>query len=287
MKRTVSIMMGAAVMLAAGCLDTADEPELMGEGNDVTVIPVDEVTYQPLNPARGDASPQAGVLWGDITQDVPSGMLLKFGDGFSSPPHIHNITYRAIVISGAIHNDDPQAAKMWMEPGSYWTQPAGEPHITAAKPGETATAFLEILSGPYLVQGVGQEFNNGELPINLASRNLVWLSAEESVWINTENPEGPGPEVAVLWQSGEPTASNGSLLKLPPNSSVTLSVSEGSLKTVIIAGAVDHKSIGRDATRLDAGGYIASDDNTDHEITCIADDNCVLYLRTKDGFTVR
>ena len=51
-----------------------------------------EVELQPLNPARGDASPRAGVLWGDIRKDVPSGALIVFAEGFSSPPHIHNIT---------------------------------------------------------------------------------------------------------------------------------------------------------------------------------------------------
>ncbi|MEL6545820.1 MAG: DUF4437 domain-containing protein, partial [Myxococcota bacterium] len=39
-----------------------------------------------------------------------------------------------------------------MGPGSYWMQPAGEVHITAAKPGAGGTSFLEILSGPYLVK---------------------------------------------------------------------------------------------------------------------------------------
>ena len=54
-------------------------------------------------------------------------------DGFSSPPHIHNVTYRAMVIKGLVHNDDPEAENMWMPPGSFWTQPAGEAHITSAK----------------------------------------------------------------------------------------------------------------------------------------------------------
>ena len=92
-----------------------------------------EIPWQKLNPARGDASPQAGTIWGDQTKDGESGFLVKFVDGFSSPPHIHNITYRGIVLAGGLHNDDPKAEPMWMKVGSYWTQPAGEVHITSSR----------------------------------------------------------------------------------------------------------------------------------------------------------
>lgn len=109
-----------------------------------------EIQWQKLNPARGDASPQAGTIWGDQTKDGESGFLVKFVDGFSSPPHIHNITYRGIVIGGGLHNDDPDAKHMWMEVGSYWTQPAGEVHITAAR--GSSIGYVEIQSGPYLVK---------------------------------------------------------------------------------------------------------------------------------------
>jgi hypothetical protein len=78
-----------------------------------------EIKWRKLNPARGDASPQAGTIWGDQTKDGESGFLVKFVDGFSSPPHIHNITYRGIVIGGALHNDAPEAEPMWMRQGSY------------------------------------------------------------------------------------------------------------------------------------------------------------------------
>lgn len=60
------------------------------------------------------------------------GISVRFNPGFSSPPHIHNITYRGIVIEGLLHNDDPTAESMWLPAGSFWTQPAGEDHITAA-----------------------------------------------------------------------------------------------------------------------------------------------------------
>ena len=81
------------------------------------VVLMSEVKWEQLNPARGDNSPKAGTLWGDRKGSVPTGFLVKFVDGFSSPPHIHNVSYRGVVISGLIHNDDPDAADIWMPAG--------------------------------------------------------------------------------------------------------------------------------------------------------------------------
>ena len=64
------------------------------------VIAAKDVEWGYLNPARGDTSPGAADLWGDRTKDTATGMLVRFNKGFESPPHIHNITYRGIVIEG-------------------------------------------------------------------------------------------------------------------------------------------------------------------------------------------
>ena len=84
------------------------------ENQDITVLLSSDIEWEKLNPARGDKSPQAGTLWGDRKGKAATGFLAKFVDGFSSPPHIHNVTYRAVVIKGLVHNDDPEAAHMWM-----------------------------------------------------------------------------------------------------------------------------------------------------------------------------
>ena len=196
MKRIIIASLLSGLMGLTACETAAPVTHSPAQLGTVEVITPGEVTYQPLNPARGDASPQAGVLWGDIREDVPSGVLLRFAEGFSSPPHIHNITYRAIVISGAVHNDDPEAANMWMGPGTFWTQPAGEVHITSARPGLGGTAFLEILEGPYLVQPGDQAFDNGERPLNLLPSNMVWMTADAFDWIDAE---ADGAQVALLW----------------------------------------------------------------------------------------
>ena len=149
---------------------------LPSKANDHLVIATDDIEWGLLNPLRGDASPKAADLWGDRTKDMATGMLVKFKQGFSSPPHIHNISYRGVVINGLMHNDDPAADKMWLSAGSFWTQPAGESHVTAAD-GQDNLIYLEIDSGPYLVLAAERAFDNGERPINVDERNLVWLNA--------------------------------------------------------------------------------------------------------------
>ena len=226
-------------------------------GGEVEIVRRSELELVPLNPLRGDASPKAGVLWGDLKGEGPTGALIRFVGDFSSPPHIHNVTYRAVVLEGVVHNDDPEAAPMWMEPGSFWTQPAGEAHITSAGP-EGAVAFLEIDSGPYLVRPPAEAFDNGERPINIEARNVVWLA------------ESNGLEVAYLW--GDPEVRHGAFLRLAAGTGGHLS---GKLRAVVIAGRIGE---------LDAGSYLGLDGS--HPLACDGDRDCVLYLSAEGRFDI-
>lgn len=254
----------------------------------IEIVAKSDIELQPLNPLRGDASPKAGVLWGDIKQDLATGTLIEFVDGFSSPPHIHNITYRAVVISGAVHNDDPDATPMWMGPGSFWTQPAGETHITAAKAGSRATAFLEILAGPYLVQPSEQEFDNGELPINLEARNIVWLDAADVAWIDQSGSLGAGaaPQIAFLWGSIDDDQRNGTFLKLPAGFNGELRGNGAWLRAVVIAGQALHHASDKEAspTRLDPGSYFGSRDAATHALSCTTEAECLIYISTEGRY---
>jgi len=247
----------------------------------IDLVPRSEVDFQPLNPLRGAASPQAGMLWGDIQSDVPSGFIVKFRDGFASPPHIHNLTYRAVVISGLVHNDDPEAAYMWMAPGSFWTQPAGENHITAAK-GEEVVAFLDILEGPYLVKPATEEFDNGERPINIEARNVIWLDAEDAPWIDGEQA---GLQMAFLWGEPRDGALNGTFLKLPAGFSSTLDGGGDTVKGVVISGTATYIASDGEST-LAAGSYFGSDGDATHSIACEAEADCILYVHSVGDYAL-
>lgn len=262
------------------------QPDVM-EQDGLRIVTADGVRFQALNPARGAASPRSGVLWGDIRQDVATGTLVTFIDGFQSPPHIHNITYRGVVIQGQVHNDDPDAAYMWMGPGSFWTQPAGETHITAASGGDTII-MLEIMSGPYLVRPSDEAFDNGERPVNITADNIIWLDVADVAWMRGSDAATSGVEVAFLWGQPEQETRNGTFLRLPAGFEGQVETPEAVFRAVTIQGSVDVAG-NRDADALTvaAGGYFETETAATPMITCTSTDACLIYVSTAGQYGFR
>ena len=243
-------------------------------GSTVEIKLSSDIVWEKLNPARGDKSPQAGTIWGDRKGTAATGFLAKFIDGFSSPPHIHNVTYRAVVIHGAIHNDDPGAANMWMGPGSFWTQPKGEPHITSAK-GEENVAYVEIDSGPYLVRPVREAFDKGERPVNIDASNILWLNADKSEWIDDQSKA----ELSFLWKRKDDSNLMGLFVKFPSGFSGTLKTSGSIMKAIVIQGNVDYSMPSSQEIRgLDAGSMFSSSAKEEHKLHTSIES--ILYIRT-------
>jgi quercetin dioxygenase-like cupin family protein len=237
------------------------------------LVSVSEVKWEQLNPARGDQSPQAGTLWGDRKGTVPTGFLARFVDGFSSPPHIHNATYRAVVISGRIHNDDPDAADMWMPAGSFWTQPKGEVHITAAK-GATNVALVEIDMGPYLVLSPEEAFDSGERPINVDASNIVWVDPPG------KPASANGPKLAYLWGTLQDDQSNGTFVKLPAGFTGKVHSHGSTFRAVVIKGQLQY--LGTNHKILKPGSYFSSKGESIHQISSKVGEASIIYVRT-DG----
>ena len=245
-----------------------------------SVVKAEDVNWGYLNPLRGDKSPGAAELWGDRTQNIATGMLVKFNKGFSSPPHVHNISYRGIVIDGLMHNDDPTAKEMWMPKGSFWTQPAGEDHITAAS-GQSNLIYLEIDSGPYLVKPNSEAFNNGEYPLNLHHNNLSWLGAKEISYVQ----DNSGVEISTLWGSNKAGTLGGILLKLPPRFNGVVEANADEFRAVIIDGEINYTST--ETTKLQnltAGSYFDSKGKFKHNIASVKP--TLIYLRTNGALTI-
>ncbi|GAB4293369.1 MAG: hypothetical protein Kow0083_06510 [Methylophaga sp.] len=246
------------------------------------IVSADEVEWGYLNPQRGDASPGAADLWGDRTKDGPTGMLVKFNAGFSSPPHIHNITYKGIVIEGLMHNDDPDVAEMWLPTGSYWKQPAGENHITAAN-AQNNLIYLEIDSGPYLVMPSAQAFDNGERPLNLHRDNMVWENNHDSHRLLAE-----GVESTFLWGNTNKAQLNGSLVKLPAGFQGEIVTSANEFKAIVIQGQIAYHTSQSDMERpLRAGSYFGSEGKFSHVLSVPDSREVILYIRTDDEYAIK
>ena len=258
-----------AALLCTGL--TACSPEPAEESRSV-VLGFDELSWQALNPLRGDKSPQAATLWGDRNGLAPTGFLVRFVDGFSSPPHIHNVSYRAVVIDGLIHNDDPAADKQWMSPGSFWTQPAGGNHITAAR-GERNIAFVEIDAGPYLVRPSAEATTNEEQPLNIDASNLVWLKTSSGL-----------ADIAYLWGEFEASAANGSFIRVAAGDAISVHTTASVFHAVVIEGQPDY---GSDAPRtLAPGSYFGSEARASHRIASSATEQTVVYIHTDAPYRI-
>ncbi len=242
-----------------------------------------DIKWEKLNPARGDKSPKAGTIWGDRKGKVATGFLAKFSDGFSSPPHIHNVTYRAIVIKGTIHNDDPNAEQMWMKPGSFWTQPKGESHITSAQ-GEENIAYVEIDSGPYLVKPITEAFDSGERPINIDAANVVWLNNKATNWISEQSDA----EISFLWENDDETNLKGIFVKLPSKFEGSL-INEGKIfHAIIIKGELSYKMPDKnEEIKLDSGSSFSATSKAEHTFSNTNSEEVIFYVRTNGSFSVR
>jgi hypothetical protein len=244
------------------------------------VISADELNWGYLNPARGDKGPSAADLWGDRTKDMPTGILLRFPKGFSSPSHIHNISYRGVVIEGELHNDDPNAANMWLPTGSYWTQPAGEAHITSANDTQNI-AFIEIDAGPYLVKPPKSAFDNSERPFNMHADNIVWSDIEP-----TGSVSNGGIKVNYLWGSLEEGQFRGALLKFPAGVSAALSSKADTLHAVLIQGQVDYQTQ-NSFKALKPGSYFGSNGLHAHQLSFNDKGESLVYVRADSEFEIK
>lgn len=271
MKR--SIIIGVLLLTGALCVSS------FAAESSSKVVAANKIQWGYLNPLRGALSPGAADLWGNRTTNTATGMLVRFNKGFESPPHIHNITYRGIVIEGLLHNDDPAAEKMWMPTGSFWTQPAGENHTTAAD-GKTNLIYLEIDSGPYLVKPSNQRFDNGERPLNLHANNIVWLDSSDLDNVNVD-----GVKSTYVW--GSPKALAGSMIKVPAGFNGAIKTKASEFRAVIIAGKIEYSSKELSVAQiLSPGSYVQSQGRFIHKMVNSSETEVTLYIRTNRPYQV-
>jgi hypothetical protein len=287
MKATLVTSILLAALLAGSRIHAEDKPPAPTPDG-IQIVPKSEVEWTHLNPKRGDLAPMAGTLWGDRNSKGATGFLLKPADGFESPPHTHNVSYRGVVIRGAIHNDDPNAANMWMPPGSFWTQPKGHTHITAAK-GKDALAYVEIEQGPYLVLPTEQAFDSGERPLNVDSSNIVWLGKQDLKWIDlADTPDSAtSPKIAFLWGKTEAGQLNGTFVKLPAGFKGTIKSHGTTFRAVVIQGQPGYHLPGeKEPKPLEPGSYFSAEGEAMHRISLNLGEDGILYVRTNGKFQV-
>ncbi len=268
------------IAVIAGCggaqsVEARPARPLTTEASTAKVVLNADVDWQQLNPARGDSSPLAANLWGNRNAEGPTGFLVRFVDGFESPPHIHNVSYRGVVIHGQVHNAHPAADKMWMPVGSFWTQPKGQAHTTAAR-GDTV-AFIEIDEGPYLVRPVAEAFSTDEKAVNTSASELRWTEASDAT---------KESEVSVLWGDPSRNEPSGILVKLHAGFRGDIGSRSSMFRAVVIEGnPIHHTAREAEQTALEPGSFIESSRGL-VRVSCGAQKPCVFYLRIERSLTI-
>ncbi|WP_375749187.1 DUF4437 domain-containing protein [Vibrio sp. HN007] len=291
MKAFITVATVAAI--TSGCSSIATTENNSPEQTTTPVSKVvlnSEVNWEALNPARGDKSPKAGTLWGDRNGYGATGYLLNPVDGFLSPPHIHNINYRAIVIEGEFHNDDPNADDMWMPAGSVWTQPKGEVHVTGAR-GKHPVAYIEIEQGPYLVlpSAKKDEYPSDSAPMNIDESNIVWLNAADITWLDQAGVEdaNDAPKVAFLWGEMTEGKINGSFIKLPAGFKGELRTEGTAIHAITVKGNTMHQAPGSNEVKtLEPGSFFGSDGQSVHQLESSKNEESIIYIRTNGKYSV-
>lgn len=269
------VLFGATLSSAqATSYDTSPTP---ATGPLTQVVLSSEVKWEQLNPLRGDKSPLAATLWGNRTGPGPAGFLLKPVDGFRSPPHIHNTAYRGVVIGGLFHNDDPAAEEMYMPAGSFWTQPAGGVHITAAK-GRDILAYIEVEEA-FGVLPADQAFRGADKPINVDASNVVWTDPPGAVAAVT------GPKIAFLWGKPQDGQLNGTLVRLPAGFAGELRSSGSTFRAVVIQGSPELH--GTKTKSLEPGSYFGATGASVHKLSCETAGACIIYVRMEGTLGIR
>ena len=166
---------------------------------------------------------------------------------------------------------------MWMPAGSFWTQPKGEVHITAAK-GSTNVALVEIDQGPYLVLPPNEAFESGERPINVDVSNIIWVDPPENL------TSVSGAKIAYLWGQQKTNQANGVFIKLPADFSGRIDSDASSFRAVVIQGEVQYLEAKTNIQTLDSGSYFGSQNKWIHKISSPKDQSVILYVRSEGKF---
>ena len=224
-----------------------------------------DVEWAPLNPEQPEG-PSWVVLEGDPTQGAFT-MMAKLGAGFETPLHKHPSGFTGVVISGEVSHGASKDAVKVIGPGTLWTEPANEAHVTGCV-GDEDCVFVGRMDGPMAMTPV-------ETPDETPSASVVGAADIEYTPVNPEQPEGPG--MAVL--SGDQTqGAFVALVRFPGGLSTPEHVHSASYVGVVISGQIQD---GEGAAKA-PGSHWNNAAGHPHQTSCVEGDDCVFFV-SMDG----
>lgn len=176
-----------------------------------------------------------------------------------------------------------------MPQGSFWTQPKGQVHITAAKE-EAPMAYIEIEKGPYLVLPTKEAFLSQLRPVNVDKSNLVWLDASDVTWVDQSGipAAADSPQIAFLWGDTKDGQLRGTMVKLPEGFQGEIKSQGTDFRAIVIKGQALYEMNTTDIKTLEQGSYFGSTgEPAVHRISLNMKRETILYIRSNGKYEVK
>jgi len=110
--------------------------------------------WAPVNPADPDLA-QLVVLKGDASAG-PVLALMRWPVGYESGLHTHPGAYDAAVVAGLQLHGPAVDGLVELAPGSWWSQPANQPHLDVCGQTPAACTLIISMDGPLEMRSVGE-----------------------------------------------------------------------------------------------------------------------------------
>ena len=166
-----------------------------------------------------------------------------------------------------------------MRPGSFWTQPAGGVHITAAK-GGNSLAYIEV-EDAFGVLPSEKAFQSEAKPINVDISNIVWIN------LSGMPTSSDDPKIAFLWGDPINNGMHGTLVKLPAGFTGTIHSYAATFRAVVIQGQLQYQVPNEnDVKTLEPGSYFSAKGTSVHRVSSDTNEVSVIYVRTNGKFEV-
>jgi anti-sigma factor ChrR (cupin superfamily) len=120
-----------------------------------------------------------------------------------------------------------------------------------------------------------------------ASRQPIFLAANDLKWADLDPKGAPGVKIADLW--GDHTkGAFGAYLKLPAGFAVPLHTHTHAMKVIFVSGTYIQAPDGKPEVRLGPGSYMAQPGgNYRHTTSCDKAADCVLFVESGGAFDLK
>ena len=133
-----SIPIVAVLALAAFAQNEGPKPQMLKINAKMLVTP-EELKWTPL---AGIPGAEVAQLVGDPAKEAHRAFF-KYPVGLKSPPHTHTFGDRGVIVSGMLSLAVDGAPAKKLAPGSFFSIPAGTPHITTVEGDKPCVFFME------------------------------------------------------------------------------------------------------------------------------------------------